>query len=486
MYLTVLKEMYFLHNPFLHLTIKIVCIMKKLFPLIGITVLLACNQHLTEPQKKATKSMINTEFKKADWIHSTNVYEVNVRQYTPEGTFNAFAKQLPRLKEMGVETLWFMPITPIAKKQMKGTMGSYYACSDYTAINTEFGDLNDFKNLVKLAHSMGFKVIIDWVANHTGWDHVWTKTHPEYYEKDALTNDFKVASGMDDIIELDFKNAALRKAMIDAMRYWITECDIDGYRCDLAFWVELDFWLEARAELEKTKTLFWLAESDPIENPDYFKAFDACYTWGWMHKTEDFYKKHQDKNVLDSLLQQYNTICQSTNIPLWFTSNHDENSWNGSEYEKYGDMAKTLAVFSFTWNGMPMIYSGQELPNTKRLKFFDKDVIEWNGKYELADFYKTLLTLKKNNPALNTADAAVTTYLINTTANSNILAFVRRNGNNEVVSLLNFSNQKVSFTLNGTQLLGNFKNVFTNTPLDFTTTKNFEMQPWEYLVAEKK
>jgi alpha-amylase len=430
--------------------------------------------------------MVYNQYKKADWINTTNVYEVNLRQYTSEGTFNAFAKELPRLKEMGVETLWFMPITPIAQKEMKGTLGSYYACSDYTSINPEFGNLADFKNLVKLAHSMGLKVIIDWVANHTGWDHVWTKTQPGYFKMDAATNNFKIASGMDDIIELNYKNPALRKAMIDAMRFWITECDIDGYRCDLAFWVELDFWLEARTELEKTKTLFWLAENDPLEHADYFKAFDACYTWAWMHKTEEFYKKNQDKSMLDSILQQYDTICASTNIPLWFTSNHDENSWNGSEYEKYGDMAKALAVFSFTWNGMPMIYSGQELPNTKRLKFFDKDVIEWDGKYELLEFYKILLTLKKNNSALRAADAAVTTYLLTTTADKSILAFLRKNGSNEVLVFINFSQQKINFHINDAYLTGEFINVFNKEEKDFTAEKYIELAPWDYKVFEKK
>ena len=460
--------------------------MKKIISLFpALLIIAACNNQINTNSNKEKKTMTTTEYKKAAWINNTNVYEVNVRQYTKEGTFNAFAKELPRLKEMGVETLWFMPITPIAQKKMKGTMGSYYACSDYTSINPEFGNLQDFKNLVKEAHAMGFKVIIDWVANHTGWDHVWTKTHPEYFEKDSATNDFKIASGMDDIIELDFKNSDLRKAMIDAMRYWITECDIDGYRCDLAFWVELDFWLEARTELEKTKTLFWLAESDPVEHADYFKAFDACYTWAWMHKTEDFYKKNQDKNILDTVLQQYNTVCGATGIPLWFTTNHDENSWNGSEYEKYGDMAKALAVFSFTWNGMPMIYSGQELPNMKRLKFFDKDPIEWNGKYELHDFYKTLLSLKKNNVALRAGDAAVTTHLLSTTADKNILAFIRKNGNSEVLVLINFSKEKISFNTNDTNLTGKYTNVFNKKEKDFTVVKSFEMQPRGYEVFEK-
>lgn len=430
--------------------------------------------------------MPDTDFKKADWIHNANVYEVNLRQFTTEGTINAFAKELPRLKEMGVQTLWFMPITPIAQKNKKGSMGSYYACSDYTAVADEFGTLQDFKTLVKQAHDMGFKIIIDWVANHTGWDHVWTKTHPEYYEKDSTTNDFKIASGMDDIIELDFKNPALRKAMIDAMRFWITECDIDGFRCDLAFWVELDFWLEARAELQKTKTLFWLAESDPVEHPDYFRAFDACYTWSWMHKTAEFYKNQLPLNTLDSVIKKYDSICGNDGIALWFTSNHDENSWNGTEYEKYGEMAKALAVFSFTWNGMPLIYSGQELPNKKHLKFFDKDVIEWTGQNQLHDFYKTLLTLKTNNAALRTADSAVVTYLLANDAPENILAYLRKNGTSEVLTILNMSNKKLRFEIKDAVVAGNYVNVFGKADNDFTTDKFFEMEPWEYLVYEKK
>jgi alpha-amylase len=463
--------------------------LKRIIPLLAAITMQACNNPENTITNQPTTTMIPATFKKADWIKNTNIYEVNLRQYTNEGTFNAFAKELPRLKEMGVETLWFMPITPIAKKEMKGTMGSYYACSDYISINPEFGNLDDFKNLVKQAHSMGFKVIIDWVANHTGWDHVWTKTHPDYYEKDSATNDFKRASGMDDIIELDFKNPALRKAMIDAMQYWITECDIDGYRCDLAFWVELDFWMEARTALEKTKTLFWLAESDPLEHADYFKAFDACYTWTWMHKTEDFYKKNQDKHILDTVLQQYNAVCGNDNIPLWFTTNHDENSWNGSEYEKYGDMAKALAVFSFTWNGMPMIYSGQELPNMKRLKFFDKDPIEWNGKYELHDFYKTLLILKKSNPALRAADSAVVTHLLLTTADKNILCFLRKNGNSEVLVFINFSKSKTDFEVIEVKdifMTGQYTNIFSKEVKDFTSDKHIELEPWEYKVFEKK
>jgi alpha-amylase len=451
--------------------------------------LFACNNSTHQPQyqnKINVKSiMIPNQFTVASWINTTNVYEVNLRQYKTAGTINAFYEELPRLKDMGVETLWFMPITPIAQKGKKGSLGSYYACSNYTDVDKEFGTVEDFKKLVAHAHEMGFKVIIDWVANHTGWDHVWTKTHPDYYLKDSTTKDFKIASGMDDIIELDYANPDLRNAMIDAMKFWVDECDVDGFRCDLAFWVELDFWLQARAELEKTKTLFWLAESDPLEKPEYYKAFDASYTWTWMHKSKEFYEGKKNLSYLvDSVLKKYDAVCKNDKIPLWFTTNHDENSWNGTEYEKYGDMAKALAVFSFTWNGMPMIYSGQELPNLKGLKFFDKDVIAWDGKYALQDFYKTLLTLKKTNPALRTADANVSTFLL-TTDNPNILAFLRKNGNNEVLVLLNMSKQTIRFEVTDQHVTGKYKNIFGKVESDFTIEKFFEMQPWEYLVYEK-
>ncbi len=424
-------------------------------------------------------------FKKAEWINNTDVYEVNLRQYTQEGTFNAFQQELPRLKEMGVSTLWFMPITPIAQKNKKGSLGSQYACSDYTAINPEFGTLEDFKSLVKKAHGMGFKVIIDWVANHTGWDHVWTKTHPEYYLRDTAANDFKKASGMDDIIELDYKNHDLRRAMIDAMKYWVTECDIDGYRCDLAFWVELDFWLEAREVLEKTKTLFWLAENDPIEHPDYYQAFDACYTWTWMHKTEDFYKKSHDLNMLDSVLNHYDNIGGKNAIKLWFTTNHDENSWNGTEYEKYGDAAKAFAVHSFTWDGIPLIYSGQELPNLKRLQFFEKDVIAWKGKYALHDFYKTLLLLRKTNPALRTGDEVATTIRLKTNTENSVIAYLRKNSNREVFVLLNLSAHSVSCRVEDQQLSGKFSDVFNKSTHEFSNQESFELKPWDYKVFEK-
>lgn len=404
-----------------------------------------------------------------NWIKTTNIYEVNFRQYTPEGTITAFAAHLPRLKEMGIETLWFMPITPIAQKNKKGTLGSYYACSNYTSVAEEFGTLEDFKRLVNEAHSMGMKVILDWVANHTGWDHHWTWEHPDWFEKDEHTGDFKKASGMDDIIELDFKNPHLRKAMIDAMKFWVTETDIDGFRCDLAFWVELDFWVEAKPQLEAIKPLFWLGELDPLDNPEYMQVFDAAYTWRWMHKAEQFYKGHLSFHDLLQVLEQYHATA---GFKAWFTTNHDENSWNGTEYEKYGALARALAVFSCTWPGVPLIYSGQEAPNYKRLQFFEKDPIEWKEEAELTGFYQSLLRLRKTNRAL-AADAEL--RVLAADADRCLLVFQRSEAGKAVIVAMNFSS-----TAQGVSIpAGDWRDAFNG---GATGEVNAELQPYGYLL----
>lgn len=424
---------------------------------------------------------MHTEHQRVEWSYRTNVYEVNLRQYTKEGSFNAFAKELPRLRKMGVETLWFMPVTPISKEKMKGSLGSYYACSDYTSVNPEFGTLDDFKELIGAAHKAGFKVIMDWVANHTGWDHVWTRSHPEYYERDVNGN-FKTASGMDDIIELNFNNPDLVAEMIEAMKFWIRECDIDGFRCDLAFWVTLDFWRKARPLLDQIKPLFWLGEFDALDNPDYLEVFDAAYTWTWMHKTEAFYKNERNVPALKDLLKRYSEVFRGGTTGLYFTANHDENSWNGTEFEKYGDMVPALAVFSCTWEGIPLLYSGQELPNLKRLSFFEKDPIEWNGRYELEDFYKKLFTLRCSNPALADGNGKVETNILDFKSDSHILGYTRKSGNNAVLVLLNLSPYPSRFMNRDTGITGKCKELFSGEEKDCPADQWFELPAWGYKV----
>ena len=464
--------------------------MKIIFLYISSLLFFSCNQYTGEKKQTITPEATmeyTGKFLRPSWINNTTIYEVNLRQFSAQGTLAAFAKELPRLKSMGMETLWFMPLTPIAQKNKKGILGSPYACSSYIAFNKEFGTLKEFAAFVKEAHQLGFKIIIDWVANHTGWDHEWTVLHPEYYLKDAATNNFKMASGMEDIIELDYSNPHLRKAMIEAMRFWVLNTGIDGFRCDLAFWVELDFWVEARTALAQNKNLFWLAETDPVEHPDYLQVFDAAYTWTWMHETKKYYEGNIPLERLDSVLVHYDTIAARNNIPLWFTTNHDENSWNGTEYEKYGPMALPLAVFSFTWNGIPLVYNGQEIPNKKRLAFFEKDTINWNQPYKLESFYHILSSLRKNNKALLAGTPKVTTYRINTTPYaSQVFAFLKKNEEAEVFVILNLNNTAVNIPFDDKLLSGKFTDVFDiNKNIDFRFPVIFNMEPWSYLVFEK-
>lgn len=421
-------------------------------------------------------------FKRADWIADTNIYEVNIRQYSAEGSFNAFTKALPRLKDMGVEVLWIMPIHPIGKINRKGTLGSYYSITDFKGVNPEFGTAADFKNLVTEAHHLGMKVIMDWVANHAAWDNVWTKDHPEYFVRDDEGN-FKPPYDWTDVIQIDHKNPAEQDAMIDAMKFWVTGFDIDGFRADLAHLTPLEFWRKARTEIEPLKpNLFWLAESEEI---NYHEVFDASFTWEWMHSTESFYKGNINLNSLYDVLARYETVFPANAHRMYFTSNHDENTWNGTAFEKYGDMFKALAVFSCTWNGIPMIYTGEEMPNLKRLQFFEKDAIQWTGNNMYHDFYKTLLHLRKKNKALRAADEAVTTFHIITEGSKNIMAYLRKNENDEVLVFLNLSNENAGVIIKDRLINGLFVNVFSKSEIQLSIDSFIKIAPWDYLVFEK-
>lgn len=419
-------------------------------------------------------------FKQLDWANSANIYEVNVRQYTHEGTFAAFAKHLPRLHDMGVEILWFMPITPISLEGRQGSLGSYYAVADYTGINPEYGTLEDFVSIVNQAHSLNMKVIVDWVANHTGKDNVWAKQYPDWYERDAQGN-FTERNGWIDVIDLNYNNTDMRKAMIAAMKYWITEAAIDGFRCDMAHLVPLDFWQEARTECDALRPMYWLAETD---NEEYLQVFDASYAWEWMADSTAVVQHKMSTEKMMSVLMKYATQCEAHSQKLMFTTNHDENSWNGTEYEKYGAAAGAFAVFTNVYRGIPLLYGGQELPNYKRLKFFDKDEIEWtDAKPALHDFYKTLFMFRRR---CNVFNCGAELIYLDTGVNDKIVAYLCKNGDEKALLIFNFSDaDRVRFTIAYDDLNDKFQNVFSGLSFDFTREISFEMSPWQYIVYEK-
>jgi len=440
----------------------------------------ACNK---SPQKSAKTDQPQAEEPLA-WSNDAVMYEVNVRQYTPEGTFEAFAEHLPRLKELGVEILWFMPIHPIGEKNRKGSLGSYYSIQDYKAINPEFGTLEDFKELVDKAHSMGFKVLLDFVANHTAWDHNWIETHPEWYTQDSLGNIVPPVADWSDVADLNFDNPDLRAELMDALKYWLQEADIDGYRCDYAGGVPADFWETARTELDKIKPVFMLAEDQ--DNVDLLKnAFDCNYSWTMHHYMNEIYSEEKTVSDVKSYFEQVDTTYIEGTYPLQFTSNHDENSWSGTVYERLGDAVKTFAVLSFTVPGMPLVYSGQEVGLDKRLEFFEKDEINWENGAEMTAFYAALIDLKQENQALWNGSFGGWIDFPETSVPEKLLAFKREKGDNTVWVVMNLSDE----TLDGTVAFGEeiiVSNYFSGKEVELKENAFFHLNPWEYLVLVKK
>lgn len=440
--------------------------------------------HITAPFNKVWGQTIKnapSPFAHPAWSEQSNVYEVNLRQFSASSSIKEFEKSLPRLKKMGVEILWFMPITPIGilgRKMTSTDMGSYYSVRDYKAVNPEFGTLSDWKHLVKAAHGLGLKVITDWVPNHTAPDNPWMKSHPAFYKTDSLGNTVYDAD-YTDTRNLSYESKELRDSMIAVMKWWVTETGIDGFRCDHVDPIPLDFWTACIDSLKKVKNVFMLAES---ENPAlHTVGFDATYAWKEMWATVEVAKGKQQVNFLDSIINSRLAIFPASAYRLYFTTNHDENSWNGTEFEKYGAAYKAFAVFTQTmFQSVPLIYNGQEVPNKQRLKFFTHDPIKWEG-FTMAPFYSTLLHLRRNNPAL----AADATYKKLATGNDMaIFAYVRQKAGHKIVVILNLSNEPQRFTIDDISIVGTPRNIFQGGNDHLTATHVFNMQPWDYIIYQ--
>ncbi len=417
------------------------------------------------------------------WSANAIIYEVNIRQFTEEGTFSAFSEHLPRLKELGVDILWLMPINPIGKINRKGTLGSYYSVQNYTEVNPEFGTKEEFKNLVHRAHEIGFYVIIDWVANHTAWDNPWVKEHPDFFEKDKNGN-FTPPHGTDwtDVIQLDYKNKELWKEMTNSMKFWIDEMNIDGFRCDVAFMLPTEFWNQARAELEKTKPIFMLAEAWQPELHNF--AFNMTYNWELKDILNSFAKG--EKNVTDIVkhFEKEKKIYKPKDFRMNFTSNHDLNSWDGTEFERYGNKAEIFAVLTYIVPGMPLIYNGQEMGLNRRLNFFEKDPIKWEtNKY--FNFYKRLNSLKKSNPALFAANFGGSFEILFSNEKNNTLGIFRQKGNNKVVAVFNFSDKEAIVKINHESLKDIFTELNSETKIQFSESNKFTLKPLEYKIFYK-
>ena len=431
------------------------------------------------------KGVIAEPFKTVhpEWIYNATIYEVNIRQYTPEGTFKAFEAHLPRLKELGVEILWFMPIHPIGVVNRKGSLGSYYSVQDYLGVNPEYGTIEDFKAVVAKAHDLGMKVIIDWVANHTSHDAVLVKEHPDWYVHDAKGN---LVSPFDwsDVAKLDYTKKGLREYIINAMKYWVTDAGIDGFRCDVAAEVPTDFWNDARVELDKVKPVFMLAEADKPELQKY--AFDADYDWGFHHTMNQIAQGKENVNDLEKYLLKSITEYPKNTNKMNFITNHDENSWNGTEFQRMGEAVKTMAALTFVMPGMPLIYSGQEASFNRRLKFFDKDQISWNDSLNLTPFYKKLVDLKKTNSVLAAGLKGADIFRVKSSNDSSIFAFTRSNESEKLFAIFNLTPKDQKITFEGDEYVGSYTDFMLGEAKTMAKGEKIDLKPWEFHIYLKK
>ena len=415
------------------------------------------------------------------WAYDATIYELNTRQLTPEGTFRAAEEVLPLLRENGIDILWIMPCQPIGKITRKGTLGSYYSIIDYCQINPEFGTLDDFKHLLNRAHELGFKVILDWVANHTAPDSKWTE-NPGWHYRDSLGN-LMVQYDWTDISKLDYHNQDMRQAMLKAMRWWMDEVGIDGFRCDVAGEVPTDFWNWAMGDLRKTHPdMFTLAEDEDKAQELTETAFDMYYGWTLHHIMNEV---AQGKKTVADLWAYFAKAEQlrPRAIRMNFITNHDENSWNGTEWERMGDAVNLMAAFCYVVPGMPMIYTGQLAGNHHRLEFFEKDVIDHDANYARADLYKRLNQLRADNPALQSNELGAPMRRL-PADNDKVFAMVRPSKQNSVVVLMNMSSEQQTVSVDLTGYEGKYT-CLCGKKHKLSHHETFNLRPWQYKILRK-
>lgn len=423
-----------------------------------------------------------------EWASEAVIYELNVRQFSPEGTFGAVRAQLPRLRDLGVDILWLMPIYPIGEERRKGTLGSYYSIRDYCAVNPEFGTFEEFRALVEAIHETGMRIILDWVPNHTSRDAVWVTEHPEWYKRDPETGEIATPYDWTDTAQLDYDSPAMRRGMTEAMLFWLRETAIDGFRVDMAMLEPLAFWEACVPELEafmdaQSRGLFMLAEA---EGPEFHRvAFDATYSWEVHHLMVDIAqgKVPEPASALRGRLQYEAELYPPAALRMRFTSNHDENSWNGSEFQRFGESVRMMAALTYLLPGMPLIYNGQEAGSDRSLAFFDKDGVDWSalgGGWTA--FYQELNALRHSQAALRGGMEGGDVYAMDNSLSNRVLSIKRRVGDSLVMGLFNLSAEHADFEVYDEDFNGSFRQVGSPSLAELRGHSHFYLPPWGFFV----
>ena len=427
-------------------------------------------------------------YKNPEWSYSAVLYEMNIRQLTPEGTLQAAMERLPFLRSLGVDAIWLMPIYPIGVEGRKGSLGSYYSIRDYKAINEEFGTEDDFRAFVSAAHAMGMRVLLDWVANHTARDARWITEKPqEWYERDEQ-GVAKVPWDWTDTAKLNYANHDVWRGHIEAMRYWVERFDIDGFRCDMAMLVPIEFWQEAAAELHDVKhDIFMLAEAE--EDNLFDRAFNMSYQWNIHHIMVDIAKgARRVWDLRNAIHAEYGRYPREA-MRMSFTSNHDENSWSGSEQSRFGHALEVMTAMTFLMpSTMPLIYTGQEVGYDHSFEFFERDAIpvERYREGHATKLYRSLCALKHRERALDAGERGGAMIEIENNAKDCMMTFVREVEGSRVVAIMNLSPYTIHADFNTGIYAGEYKNGITGERVILDEHVERDIEPWAYQILVKK
>ena len=421
----------------------------------------------------------------AEWSYSAVLYEMNVRQLTPEGTLRAAMERLEFLRDLGIDAIWLMPVYPIGEENRKGELGSYYSIRDYKAINPEFGTIEDFDAFIAKAHSLGMKVLLDWVANHTARDAKWLHTKPaDWYEREA-DGTAKVPWDWTDTAKLNYANHDVWRGQIDAMRFWIEKHNVDGFRCDMAMLVPIEFWQEAAKILHAIKPdVFMLAEAEELNLFD--RAFDMGYAWEIHHMMCDIAKGGRRVWDLRNTLYADRERYPASAMRMMFTSNHDENSWSGSEWSRFGDSLEVMTALTFLWEAaMPLIYTGQEVGYDHSFEFFDKDHIPHYEPNAHTELYRKLINLKHSQKALQAGEKGGRIIEIDNNAKDCLMTFVREKDDSRVVAIMNLSPYTIHADFNNGIYAGHYTNAITSEEVLLPVHLEYDIKPWDYTILYK-
>ena len=426
-------------------------------------------------------------YKNPEWSYSAILYEMNIRQFTTEGTFRAASERLPFLRSIGVDAIWLMPIYPIGEEDRKGSLGSYYSIRDYKGVNPEFGSEADLRDFITKAHALGIKILFDWVANHTARDARWISERPlDWYERDSEGR-AKVPWDWSDTAKLNYANREVWRGQIDAMRYWVEQFGIDGFRCDMAMLVPIEFWQEASAELHSIKSdIFMLAEAE--EDNLFEGAFNMSYQWNIHHIMCDIAKGARRvwdlRNAMHAERQRYPREA----MRLSFTSNHDENSWSGSEQSRFGRALEVMTAMTFLMpSTMPLIYTGQEVGYDHSFAFFDRDPIpeELYKEGYATELYRRLADLKHSQRALDSGQRGGDVIEIENNAKDCMMTFVREVDDSRVVAIVNLSPYTIHADFRTGIYAGKYRDAISGERVILDEHVERDIAPWHYQILVK-